>query len=31
VERTGAYDMAPSYLARARELDDLSRHRGPRP
>jgi nicotinic acid mononucleotide adenylyltransferase len=31
VERTGAYDNGPSYLARARELDALSRHRGPRP
>jgi hypothetical protein len=31
VERTGAYDIGPSYLARARELDALSRHRGPRP
>jgi nicotinic acid mononucleotide adenylyltransferase len=31
VERTGAYDSGPSYLARARELDALSRHQGPRP
>jgi nicotinic acid mononucleotide adenylyltransferase len=30
VERTGAYDNGPSYLARARELDALSRHQGPR-
>jgi hypothetical protein len=27
VERTGAYDNDPSYLARARELDALG-HRG---
>jgi nicotinic acid mononucleotide adenylyltransferase len=31
VERTGAYDMGPSYLARARELDELGGHRGPGP
>ncbi len=31
VERTGAYDMGPSYLARARELDALSGHRRPGP
>jgi hypothetical protein len=30
VQRTGAYDNDPSYLARARELDAL-RDRGPRP
>jgi nicotinic acid mononucleotide adenylyltransferase len=29
VERTGAYDNRPSYLARARELDALLGHRGP--
>jgi nicotinic acid mononucleotide adenylyltransferase len=29
VERTGAYDMAPSYLARARELEALGGHRDP--
>jgi nicotinic acid mononucleotide adenylyltransferase len=31
VERTGAYDNGPSYLARARELDTLHGHRGPGP
>ena len=31
VERTGAYDNAPSYLARARELDALHGHRDPEP
>jgi nicotinic acid mononucleotide adenylyltransferase len=31
VRRTGAYDNGPSYLARARELDALSGHRGTRP
>jgi nicotinic acid mononucleotide adenylyltransferase len=31
VQRTGAYDNGPSYLARARELDALGGHRGPGP